>query len=116
AVAVAGPARTLLRFCQYDRVPRRAVPVAPGSLTPRSVQDHSHPAWPVDVRAVQGGPDRGAAESPDQDDGLLHALVHDGVVLEFCVRLEPVLRGTESLQHPAAVSDCEAAPAPSAGV
>ncbi|OLB66540.1 MAG: hypothetical protein AUI09_05800 [Gemmatimonadetes bacterium 13_2_20CM_2_66_5] len=113
--ALAGAARAVLRLREHDRFPGRAVPLASRSVAPRSVQDHSHLAGFVDVRVVQGRADRGAAESADQDDGVLHADLHDGTVPELRVGAEPLLRRAEHLQHPAAVLDREAPAARSAG-
>src|SRR5205807_1494238 len=65
----------------------------------------------LDVRAVQGRPDRRTAESPGEDHAVLHAGVHDAAVPPVCLRVEPLLCREQHLQHPAAVHDRAAPPA-----
>src|SRR5260370_15152078 len=76
-----------------------AGPVAPGSLL-----HHPDPDGAVDVRALQGGADGDAAQSPDQDDALRDAGVHDVPVPALRFRGEPLLLRLQSGQHSAAVS------------
>src|SRR5438309_9460243 len=101
----------IFRVREHDRVPWRAVPVAPGPVARRPLLHHSGGDGAVDVRAVQGRADRRAAEPADEDDVVLHAGFHDAAVAAVRVRPESVLRGEQHLQHPAAVFDCPTAAA-----
>ena len=57
----------------------------------------------LDVGAQQGGPGRDGAESPDEDDAVHHA-GHDDVPLpQLRLGAQPVLRGEQHREHPAAV-------------
>ncbi|PYO71710.1 MAG: tRNA uridine-5-carboxymethylaminomethyl(34) synthesis GTPase MnmE [Gemmatimonadetes bacterium] len=88
--------------------------MAYGPVPRRSVLHHPDHHGPVDVRAVQSRPDRRAAQPAGQDDGVLHAGVHDRPVPPLRVGTEPLLRRQQHLQHPTAIPHREAA-APGAG-
>src|SRR5205807_2154701 len=115
AAADARAARALLRIRQHNRVSRRAIPLASGSLAGRSLSHHSRADGAVDVRALEAWADRRTAQSAGQDDVVLHAGLHDRAVPEFCRGAESVLRLAKPVQSSAAIPDREAPPAAGAG-
>ena len=75
----------------------------PGPLPARSALHHPGHHGAVDVRAEQGRAGRHGAESPDEDDALRHAGDDDVPLPQLRLGAQPVLRGEQHREHPAAV-------------
>src|SRR3989442_1293926 len=68
APAYAGAVRAVLRVREHDRIPGRAVLMAPRPIAPRPLLHHPRADGPVDVPALQGRPAPRAAQPPGTDD------------------------------------------------
>ena len=75
----------------------------PGPLAAGSALHHPGDHGALDVGAEQGGPGRDGAESADEDDAVRHAGHDDVPVPQLRLRAQPVLRGEQHREHPAAV-------------
>jgi YidC/Oxa1 family membrane protein insertase len=104
AAADAGPLCALLRAAEQHRAPGHVVPVASGPLPARPAVHHPAGDGDLDVRAHQGGTAGDGAQSPDEDDALLHARGDDGAVRQLPVGTQPVLRRQQHRERPAAVA------------
>jgi len=109
AASDAGLVRIVLRVPRDHRVPRRSISLAARSFASRPALHHPRGHGTVDVWCYQAWTARDTTESAAEDDRVLHARDDDGPVSQVRIGAQPLLRGEQHCEYPAAVVDCERA-------